>query len=60
MMLAMKLVSALTRLVSLFALLGTLIALVSTVAAEYAMADMSMKASVQVDQMAGMPGDMPC
>ena len=59
-MVSMKHLSALVRLLSLFALLGMLIAPVSTVAAEYAMADMSMKASAQMEEMAGMAGDMPC
>lgn len=57
---AMKLSSALLRVLSLFALMGTLIAPVSAIAAEYAVADMSVKASVQMDEMAGMSGDMPC
>jgi len=56
----MKPMSALVRLLSLFALIGMLIAPVSTRAAEYAMADMSVKASVQSEKMAGMTGDMPC
>lgn len=59
-MMAMKHVSALLRVLSLFALIGMLIAPVSTIAAEYAMADMSMNVSVQMDEMAGMSGDMPC
>lgn len=57
---SMKHMSALLRVLSLFALIGMLIAPVSTIAAEYAMADMSMKVSVQTEQTAGMPGDMPC
>ena len=56
----MKPMSALLRVLSLFALIGMLISPVSTVAAEYAMADMSMKASLQTGEMAGMMGDMPC
>ena len=57
---AMKPMFALLRVLSLFALLGMLIAPVSTIAAEYAMAGMSMKASVQTEEMAVMMGDMPC
>jgi hypothetical protein len=57
---AMKPISALARLLSLFALIGMLIAPVSTVAAEYAMADISVKDSVQTEDIAGMVGDMPC
>jgi hypothetical protein len=57
---AMKPMSALLRLVSLFALLGMLIAPVSTVAAEYAMADMSATVSAQMEEMTGMAGDMDC
>ncbi|CAN7229941.1 hypothetical protein [Rhizobium sp. LjRoot254] len=56
----MKHLSTLVRLLSLFALLGLLIAPVSTVAAEYAMADISVKASLQMEEMAGMARDMPC
>jgi hypothetical protein len=56
----MKPMSALLRVLSLFALIGMLIAPVSTIAAEYAMADMSVNASVQSEEMAGMMGDMPC
>lgn len=56
----MKAMSALLRVLSLFALIGMLIAPVSTIAAEYAMADMSMKASAETEDMAGMMGDMPC
>lgn len=52
--------SVLLRIPSLFALIGMLIAPLSTVAAEYAMAGMSVKASVQIGEMAGMTGDMPC
>ena len=52
----MKHLSALLRVLSLFALLAMLIAPVSMVAAEYTMADMSVKASAQ---MVGMQ-DMPC
>ena len=59
-MMSMKHLSALVRLMSLFALIGMLIAPVSTIAAEYAMADMSMKVSVETEKMAGMAGDMPC
>jgi hypothetical protein len=59
-MMAMKHMSALLRVLSLVALFGMLIAPVSTIAAEYAMADMSMKVSVQTEEMAGMTGDMPC
>lgn len=57
---AMKPLSTLLRVLSLFALIGMLIAPVSTIAAEYAMADMSVKASIQSKEMAGMTGDMPC
>ena len=57
---AMKAVSDLLRVLSLFALIGMLIAPVSTIAAEYAMADMSVKASVQTEETAGMMGGMPC
>lgn len=59
-MMAMKHMSVLLRVLSLFALIGMLVAPVSTIAAEYAMSDMSVKASVQMDEMAGMSGDMPC
>jgi len=59
-MMAMKHLSALMRLMSLVALIGMPIVPVSTVAAEYAMADMSAKASVQTEEMAGMVGDMSC
>lgn len=59
-MCAMIPMSVLLRILSLFALIGMLIAPVSTVAAEYAMAGMSVKASVQMGEMAGMTGDMPC
>lgn len=57
---AMKPMSALLRVLSLFALVGMLITPVSTIAAEYAMADMSMKVSAQTDEVAGMQGDMDC
>lgn len=57
---AMKPMSALLRVLSLFALIGMLIAPVSTIAAEYAMVDMATKASVQTEEMAEMMGDMPC
>lgn len=56
----MKLISAPLRVLSLLALIGMLIAPVSTVAAEFAMADMSAKAFVQTAEMAGTIGDMPC
>lgn len=59
-MISMKHLSALLRVMLLSALIGMLIAPVSTIAAEYAMADMSVEASVQMDEMAGMSGDMPC
>jgi hypothetical protein len=59
-MMAMKPLSTLVRVLSLFALIGMLIAPVSAIAAEYAMADMSVKASVQAEEMAAMTGDMPC
>ncbi|WP_439605079.1 hypothetical protein [Shinella sp.] len=54
----MNLVSALLRLVTLFALAGMLTAPVSTSAAEIAMVDMT--AAATVDAMAGMPDDMSC
>jgi hypothetical protein len=57
---AMKHMSALLRVLSLFAFLGMLIAPVSTIAAEYAMADMSKATAVSMDEMAGMAGEMPC
>ncbi|MDB5556974.1 MAG: hypothetical protein JWL86_6958 [Rhizobium sp.] len=57
---SMKYLAAFVRLVSLFALLGMLIAPVSTVAAEYAMADMVSSPEMQMDEMAEMQGDMPC
>lgn len=57
---AMQYLTAFVRLVSLFLLLGMLIAPVNTVAAEYVMADMSMKVSTRMDEMAGMAGDMRC
>lgn len=56
----MKRMSVLLRVLSLLAIIGMLIAPVSTVAAEYAMADMSMTASIQTEEMAGMTADMPC
>lgn len=56
----MKYLFALSRVLSLFALIGMLIAPVSTVAAEIAMADMSSTAVSQMEEMAGMMGDMPC
>jgi hypothetical protein len=59
-MMAMKPLSTLVRVLSLFALIGMLVAPVSAIAAEYAMADMSVKASVQAEEMAAMTGDMPC
>lgn len=59
-MMAMKHPYSLVCLLSLFAVIGMLIAPVSTVAAEYAMADMSMKVSAQTEEMAGMQGNMPC
>ena len=57
---AMKLSAALLRVLSLFALIGVLIAPVSTIAAEYTMADMSMKVSSNTEEMTGKMGDMPC
>jgi hypothetical protein len=57
---AMKHLSALMRVLSLFAILGMLIAPVSTIAAEYAMADMSKATAVSMGEMDGMAGDMPC
>ena len=51
---AMKLTTALARLLALFALVGVLIAPVSVVAAEATMANVSR------GQMAGMNGDMSC
>ncbi|UVC06842.1 hypothetical protein IHQ71_16455 [Rhizobium sp. TH2] len=57
---AMKAMSTLLRVLSLFALVGMLSAPVSTIAAELTMADMSRATSVAMDQMAGMEGDMPC
>lgn len=54
----MNLISALLRLVTLSALIGMLIAPMSTSAAEIAMVDMS--AAAGLDTMAGMPDDMPC
>ena len=57
---SMKYLSAVMRVLSLSALVGMLFAPVSTIAAEYAMADMSMKASVQMEEMAGMAVDMTC
>lgn len=54
----MNLVSALLRLLTLFALVGMLTAPVSTSAAEIAMVDMT--AAAAVDAMAGMPDDMSC
>lgn len=59
-MMAMKHLSALVRLLSLFALIGMLIAPVSTIAAEYAMADMKAQVSATMEEMAGMGGDMSC
>lgn len=59
-MMVMKSVYAFVRVLSLLALIGVLTAPVGTVAAAYAMADMSMKASAQMEEMAGMAGDMPC
>jgi hypothetical protein len=58
-MYAMKPMLALLRVLSLFALIGMLVAPVSTVAAELAMADISATA-VSMHEMAGMAGDMPC
>jgi hypothetical protein len=53
----MKPISAL---LSLLALIGMLIVPVSTGAAEIAMAGMSVKASVEMAEMAGTMGDMSC
>jgi hypothetical protein len=57
---AMKPMSALLRVLSLFALLGMLIAPVSTIAAEFAMADMKAQFSAPMDEMAGMADEMSC
>ena len=57
---SMKPISALLRVLSLFALVGMLIVPVSTGAAEIAMADMSVKASVEMAETAGTMDDMPC
>jgi hypothetical protein len=56
----MKPWSILLRLLSLLTLIGMLIVPVSTGAAEIAMADMSVKASVEMAEMAGTMGDMSC
>jgi hypothetical protein len=53
----MKSMSIFLRVLSLITLLAVLIAPVSTVAAEYAMANVSSRASVDMDKMAG---NMPC
>ena len=57
---AMKLTTALARLLALFALVGVLIAPVSVVAAEATMANVSRAAVIAMGQMAGMNGDMSC
>jgi hypothetical protein len=57
---AMTPMSALLRVLSLFALLGTLIAPVSTIAAEFAMAGMKAQLSAPMEEMAGMAGEMSC
>lgn len=54
----MTYVSALLRIVTLFALVGMLVAPVSANAAAIAMVDMT--AAAAVDAMAGMPDDMSC
>jgi hypothetical protein len=56
----MKFVAAILRFVSLAALLGMLIAPVSTIAAENAMATMSNAAMTEMAGMAGMADGMPC
>lgn len=57
---AMKLTPALAHLLSLFALVGVLIAPVSVVAADRAIASMSRAVVTAMEQMAGMDGDMSC
>jgi hypothetical protein len=56
----MKLLSALVRLLSLFALLGMLLAPVSVIAAEFAMADVAMSTDADMREMAVMQDDKSC
>jgi hypothetical protein len=59
-MVTMKYVSAIVRAMLLVALLGMLIAPVSTAAANYAMSDMVAAAGSHTLEMTGMQAEMPC
>lgn len=56
----MKSLSALVRLLSLFALLGMLVAPVGSIAGGFAMANMSAATDAGRGDMADMQGDMSC